>query len=78
MEECWTRSPKFDKPMFIISSISEAYYKPEYYDKLSAELRMVSEMLESINSGLSIQKIKQEYENIDSFKMLSIWINYLK
>ena len=78
MEECWTRSPKFDKPMFIISSISEAYYKPEYYDKLSAELRMVSEMLESINSGLSIQKIKQEYENVDSFKKLSHWINYLK
>jgi uracil-DNA glycosylase family 4 len=75
LEECWCRSEKFDAPLFIISSISDAYFKPEYYDKLSAELNIVNDMRLAIINGLSILKVEQKYKKIETFKDLDDWLN---
>ena len=78
IEECWFYSEKHNARVYVITSMHKAYYKPEYYDKLAAEIGVLRDCYLASAQGLSMRKIKQEYLNIDSRDKLVSWLDMLK
>lgn len=74
LEECWTFSEKYNAHVYIIGDIKDAYYKPEFYDKLSSELRILNDFRIATNTGVSLQKVVKNYRKIDSLFDLDNWL----
>lgn len=74
LEECWTYSEKYNAHVYIIGDIKDAYYKPEFYDKLSAELRILNDFRTSISTGIPLNKVLKHYRKIDKFVDLHNWL----
>lgn len=78
LEECWTYSEKYDAHVYIIGDIKDAYYKPEFYDKLSAELRILNAFRITINTGIPHQKVNRTYKKIDTSLELDLWLSRME
>ena len=75
IEEGWIYSKKYKALVYIIDSAVKAYYKPEYYDKLDAELAVLAKRYDALANGkLDIQEIDQHYQLIDNYKSLQQWL----
>ena len=69
IEEGWFFSKKYQALVYVISSPVSAFYKPEYFDKLDAELSVLSKHYIALSEGkFSITEIEQQYKKIENIK----------
>ena len=75
IEEGWFFSKKYQALVYVISSPVSAFYKPEYFDKLDAELSVLSKHYIALSEGkFSITEIEQHYQKIENIKDLQMWL----
>lgn len=78
LEEAWFFSQEHNAHVFVISSIYNAYYKPELYDKLDKEIGMLADFYDHFLQGNPIEQIKCDYQCISTYSQLSNLLNTLK
>lgn len=78
LEEAWFFSQEHNAHVFVISSIYNAYYKPELYDKLDKEIGMLADFYDHFLQGKPIEQIKCDYQCISTYSQLSNLLNQLK
>lgn len=78
LEEAWFFSQEHNAHVFVISSIYNAYYKPELYDKLDKEIGMLADFYDHFLQGKPIEQIKCDYQCISTYSQLSNLLNHLK
>lgn len=78
LEEAWFFSQEHNAHVFVISSIYNAYYKPELYDKLDKEIGMLADFYDHFLQGKPIEQIKCDYQCISTYSQLSNLLNTLK
>lgn len=78
LEEAWFYSEKFHAHVFVISSITSAYFNPEVYDKLCKEIEILANYYDLISRGLEIPKLACDYRCISTLEDLQSWIQYLE
>jgi uracil-DNA glycosylase family 4 len=75
IEEGWIYCSKRKALVYIMSSPIKAYYKPEFYDKLDAELSVIAKRYDALVGGkLDIQEVEQDYKLINNYKDLQQWL----
>ena len=78
LEEAWFFSEKYNAHVFVISSIYKAYYKPELYDKLNQDIRILANFYDHFLQGTTIQQIPCDYQCVSTFDHLKKLIEYFK
>lgn len=75
LEEGWFFSKRYHAMVYIMCNPVQAYYKPEYYDKLDAELKVLSKYYIALASGkTSISEVPLNYQFINTYEKLDTWL----
>lgn len=75
LEEGWIYSHKYNALVYIMTDPVKAFFKPEYFDKLSAEMVILSRLYDALANGkMSIAEVPTNYQLIDSFDKLDKWL----